>query len=389
MPGLFPTGPFTGFGPSAYLPNPEENRVLHVIYGKAAKLRSQLRMLVPRQAGVYGMVDAHQELIYVGKAKDLRARLLSYFRPRSRPPKAGKIVAHTRSILWEVCASEFASLLRELELIRRWRPRCNVQGQPLRRRHTFVCLGRKPAPYAFLAPNPPRTAAHVFGPVPAGLRAAEAVRRLNDCFQLRDCPQAVEIVFPEQGELFPQVREAGCMRLELGTCLGPCTGTCARQTYQEQLRRAHDFLLGKDPGPVPLLLRQMEDAAAAQQYERAAALRDRLAPLQWLAARLERLRFARQRLSFVYPVAAADGTQTWYLIHGARTLAAVPAPSDIGGKERARRAIEAAFREERPAWLREAYEHADGMMLVTAWFRKHPQELQRALAPRDALALCE
>lgn len=388
MSGLFPPAIFTDFGPSAYLPNLEACRLRHTDIGKSAKLRAQIRLLAPRQPGVYGMVDAHHELIYVGKAKNLRARLCSYFRPRSRPPKAGKIVAQTRRILWEICPGEFASLLRELELIRRWRPRFNVQGQPLRRRHTFICVGRKPAPYAFLAADPPRTALSVYGPIPAGRRANEAVRRVNDCFLLRDCPQAVEIVFPDQGELFPEVRDAGCLRLELAMCVGPCTGTCSRAAYQAQLQQARAFLAGTDVSPMSLLEQQMEAAAAAQEYERAAALRDRLAPLQWLAGRLERLRYARQRLSFVYPVSGLDGSQVWYLVHGARTLAAVPAPTDAESKARARDAIESAFRAERASWLREAYEHADGMMLVLAWFRKHPAELKRTLTPRAALQLC-
>src|SRR5262249_40548690 len=152
----------------------EEVRFFRTADGKAGRLRSQVRLLAPRKPGVYGMLDAHQELLYVGKAKNLRARLLSYFRPRSRAPKAGKIVAQTTCLLWEGGPDEFASLLRELELIRRWRPRFNVQGQPLRRRLTFVCVGRQPAPYVFLTPNPPRTATAAFGPVPAGHRAAEA-----------------------------------------------------------------------------------------------------------------------------------------------------------------------------------------------------------------------
>src|SRR5262249_59495239 len=101
------------------------------------------------------MLDANDTLIYVGKAKELRARLLSYFRGRSRDPKAGRILEPTQTVVWEHAASEFAALLRELELIRRWRPRFNVQGQPHRRARTFICLGRRPAPYAFLLRRPP------------------------------------------------------------------------------------------------------------------------------------------------------------------------------------------------------------------------------------------
>ena len=120
-------------------------------------------------------------------------------------PKAGHILEHTRSLVWEVQPNEFAALLRELELICRWQPRFNVQGRPGRRRHNYVCIGRRPAPYAFLAPRPPATAFACFGPIPAGHRAREVVRRVNDWFQLRDCPQSQEMVFADESELFPEV----------------------------------------------------------------------------------------------------------------------------------------------------------------------------------------
>jgi len=167
------------------------------------------------------MIDAAGELIYVGKAKSLRARLLGYFRPKSRDEKAGKIIKETRRLVWELAGSEFAALLRELELIRRWQPRFNVQGQPRRHRRCYVCIGRRPAAYAFVAATPPSTAAASFGPVPGPRKARESARRLNDWFRLRDCPQKQTMVFADQGELFPLVRAPGCIRHDIGQCLAP------------------------------------------------------------------------------------------------------------------------------------------------------------------------
>src|SRR5262249_12619988 len=113
---LFPCS-FTDFGPCRLALTPPK---LHPVQGaRPAALRSRVREACPKKPGVYGMVAAHGELVYVGKAKNLRARLLSYFRPRSRDPKAGRILEHTGSIVWEVSPCEFAALHRELELIRR------------------------------------------------------------------------------------------------------------------------------------------------------------------------------------------------------------------------------------------------------------------------------
>ena len=154
MASLFPSSAFSGFGPSAHEPAPAQ--LVRIQGRRAGPLSQGVREWAQRRPGVYGMLDEGDQLIYVGKAKSLRSRLLSYFRRKSRDRKAGRIISRTRSIVWEHVPSEFAALLRELELIRRWRPRYNVMGQPGRRRPIHVCLGRQPAPYVFLAHIPPR-----------------------------------------------------------------------------------------------------------------------------------------------------------------------------------------------------------------------------------------
>jgi excinuclease ABC subunit C len=378
MPQLFQDGKFLDFGPTATLPVSAVCPVSRVEGKRPAELRTQLRLLAPKKPGVYGMLDRDDQLIYVGKAKNLRTRLQSYLRKKGRPAKAGRMIAQARSILWEVLPSEFASFLRELELIRRWRPRWNVQGQPLRRRLTFICLGRAPAPYLFLSRKITSRIQAAFGPITASTKAVEAVRRLNDWFQLRDCPQPQEMIFPDQGELFPGVRPAGCLRLEIGTCLGPCTGTCTQPNYQRQARRARDFLAGKDLSALDQLHAEMQAAAASEQYERAAALRDRWTVLSWLADRLARVRTAQQEMSFIYPITGFDGSTTWYLVHGARTVDVIEVPHDKATRALAAERIEAVYRGR--SGLLDSYEHADSMMIVMQWFRKHPGERAKCFA---------
>ena len=376
---LFQDGKFLDFGPNATLPSGVVCRTTRIEGAKPSELRTQLRLLAPHQPGVYGMLDGDEQLIYVGKAKNLRTRLQSYFRKKGRPRKAGRIIGHARSIIWEVASSEFASLLRELELIRRWRPRWNVQGQPLRRRLTFICLGRSPAPYLFLSRNITSRVQAAFGPITASRNSVEAVRRLNDWFKLRDCPQPQEMIFPDQAELFPGVRPAGCLRLEIGTCLGPCTGTCTRVDYQRQARRAREFLSGKDLTPLEQMHAEMQAAALAEEFERAAALRDRWTVLNWLSESLARVRKAQQEMSFIYPITAVDGTTTWYLIHGARTVAVLAAPHNPATRKFAREMIRSLYRDR--SGLLDSYEHADSMMIVMQWFRKNPGEREKCLTP--------
>jgi excinuclease ABC subunit C len=387
MSGLFARPTFAGFGPNGLDPTAAPPP-LHRIHGsRPGVLRAAVKSGCPRQPGVYGMIDAISQLVYVGKARVLRSRLLSYFRPRSRDPKAGRIVQQARTLVWERQPSEFAALLRELELIRRWRPRFNVHGQPHRRRHTYVCLGRPPAPYLFLASRPSAHVLACFGPVPAGQRTREAVRRLNDAFGLRDCPQKQAMVFADQGEFFPEPRAAGCLRHEIGTCLGPCAAACTRADYAARVAAARAFLEGKDVSLLAMWERAMASASAALDFERAAVLRDRCRVLQWLHERLTRLRQMREGQSFVYPVRGTDGRELWYLIHQGRVAASRPAPC---AETAARTAslIEALYRRRLPPGAALAGNEVDGVLLVAAWFRKRPQERERVLTPEQALARC-
>jgi excinuclease ABC subunit C len=377
--GLFARHQFGGFGPNQLFPDAEPEAVAFA-GRRPSRWRDRVRASCPRLPGVYGMADARGEIIYIGKAKNLRARLLSYFRPNSRAPKAGHILHETRLLAWEVGTSEFGALLRELELIRRWQPRFNVKGQPRRPRRVYVCLGRRPAPYAFLAYRPASTAQVVYGPVPAGKTARAAVRYVNDLFRLRDCPQPQTMSFAEENELFPMVRAPGCIRHEIGSCLAPCAAGCSVSDYRAAARAARAFLEGLDTSPVERLERDMHAAGVALQFERAAALRDRWQALHWLTRHLDRLREAG-RHSFVYPVVGHDDTELWYLIRRGRVVGALPRPGDDAGRRLAATIIAEAFAPGRvvpgPLTLAET----DGVLLVSGWFRRQPAEKQRTLDP--------
>jgi excinuclease ABC subunit C len=386
--GLFACQAFTGFGPVALLPGAEPPPLHTVKARRPGRLRALMRRDCPRLPGVYGMIDPKGELIYVGKAKNLRARLLSYFRPRSRDPKAGRILKRARTLVWEIAASEFAALLRELELIQRWQPRFNVQGQPSYRRRVYVCVGRRPAATVFLAKQPPRTVLAGFGPVPAGFKAREAVRRLNDWFRLRDCSQTQKMTFADQPELFALPLTPGCIRHEIGNCLGPCAAACSRDDYAANVQAAFAFLRGDEDSPLVVLERDMTAAAASLAFERAAALRDKLDSLTWLSEQLRRVREA-SRHSFVYPVIGHDGAKWWYLIHGGRVCALVPSPRDERSRREAARQMQEVYGRRRLASGPPRPGEIDGVLLVAAWFRRRKDERANTLDPAAALDRCQ
>src|SRR5262245_55202955 len=162
--GLFRQQTFDGFGPDRLRPPNFDPIRESIRAARAATLRKRLRAKVPHDPGVYGMLDRRARLIYVGKAKDLRKRLLSYFRPGSQNQKAGRIVDNTQTIIWESAICEFSALVRELELIRRWRPRFNVAGVPGAERYVYLVLGRSPVPYAYATKHLTGREHAVFGP---------------------------------------------------------------------------------------------------------------------------------------------------------------------------------------------------------------------------------
>lgn len=370
MNGLFRRDTFQQFGPCGLDAEGQARPTFSVRGQRSRTLRIGVRRDCPRLPGVYGMIDPNGDLIYVGKAKSLRNRLLGYFRPNSRDDKAEKIIGDACRVVWEVAPSEFSALLRELELIRRFQPRFNVQGMPRRTRRCYVVVGRRPAPYAYVVTKPPRSALGCFGPFPGIGRTREAVRRLNDWYRLRDCPQAQTMVFADQAELFPLDRTPGCLRHDIGHCLAPCAAACSRQDYAFHARAAIDFLHGKDTTPLEQLDRAMTDAALALEFERAAILRDRMEALEWLHNHLERLRQAVTH-SFVYPVEGHDGSTVWYLVRHGLVRAALPS---LTGAEAA---LDAVFQGNAvgPPGLDEI----DGVLLVAGWFRKHKAERKRVL----------
>jgi excinuclease ABC subunit C len=347
-----------------------------------------LRRDCGRVPGVYGMLNQREELVYVGKAKCLRTRLLSYFRRRSRDPKAGRILAYTRAIIWEPAPNEFAALLRELELIHLWQPRFNVRGQPARRRLTYVCLSRPPARYLYLSRTPPSAPSYCYGPVREGWRAREAIRHLNDYFKLRDCPKKQRIFFANEKELFPTVRTAGCLRYEIGTCLAPCIGACEKEDYRLQTHAARGFLEGRNNTLLTSLEENMNSASGRMDFEKAARLRDKLAHLKWLNERLGKLRAARAAPPYIYAADGPGGVEIWYLIRNGSLITALSPPKSVAEKRAMTKTLECALAGRNSTSSRRQPLDMDLVYLIAAWFRRYTGEKRRVLSLYGALALC-
>lgn len=366
---------FSDFGANPLLPFNQQG-MRRVDGNEALPLRNAVRQFVPKEPGVYGMLDPLGRLVYVGKSKSLRNRLLSYFLPNNEEDKAGRIVQSTSSIVWETLPSDFSALLREQQLIRYWQPRFNVQGIPKRQQPVFVCLGRSPAEQLYTARSEDPKAICWVGPLQGATRANRAVEVLNRLLGLRDCSSKTPFEFTEQLQLFDVELRPGCIRHEIRTCLGPCIRGCSRKAYDQAVARAKTFLAGEDDEPVELLEKQLNEVAQRLHYEQAAVMRDDLRALQWLNRRSIDLAQARNTYTFVYPVDGFRNRNIWYLIRRGQVEGAIAAPATDKQRAQAKKVVEGWLSADNTIGT-EFSPRPETLALVSSWFRNHQDELTK------------
>jgi excinuclease ABC subunit C len=161
---------------------------------------------------------------------------------------------------------------------------------------------------------------------------------------------------------------------------------CTRTDYSAGVRGAKAFLDGRNRSILRTLQAQMEEAAAAFEFEKATSLRDKLQAIQWLDDRLSLLRTARDRNSFVYPLTGADGQTRWYLIHHGE-VQAVAFPPDGESAPRVAALLATTFADHPvPTVLSDVA--VDSVLLVSAWFRKYADERAKLLPRVKAEEVC-
>lgn len=345
-----------------------------------ASMRAWVREQATNKPGVYRMLAADGEIVYVGKSKAIRSRLMSYFRAEYPEDKGARILREATRIEWDYEPSEFAALLRELRLIKQYRPRFNVQMKRDARHYSFIKVTRGAAPKLIVVRGAGQDDATIYyGPFMGAQRIAEAVRELNDVLGLRDCRSDLPIFFADQPELFTTfARTPGCIRHEIRKCLGPCIGGCSVAEYDRQLGLARAFLDGSSNGPAETLRRQMEAASEALEFERAGMLRDKLSRLESLREQFDRLRFAVETLSFVYDVPGCDGRDRTYVIRRGIVRAEVDTPKTRRDRTAVRKLVDDIFGETGAAGASIPTHEIDELLLLSSWFRKFPNEMERA-----------
>jgi excinuclease ABC subunit C len=344
-----------------------------------AAMKDRVRADAVDRPGVYRMIAPGGEVVYVGKSKRLRSRLLSYFRAAFPEDKGARILREAEQIEWNYTPSEFAALLEELKMIKQFRPRFNVAMKRDDRNYCFIKITSHPAPKLVVVRGPGTDDAGVYyGPFQGAQRVNDALRELNDALGLRDCSNDQRMHFADQSELFDSFpRTPGCIRYEVRKCLGPCVGGCSVSEYRERVEMARAFFDGTNTGPIERFRREMEAASEQLQYERAASLRDKLKRLESLREQFTRLRFAVESLSFVYTVPGLDGDDRVYLIRRGRVRTESPVPRTPDDAAALMQTIESVYAPLERDTGRIPTHEIDELLLLSSWFRRFPLELTR------------
>ncbi|MFY1027401.1 excinuclease ABC subunit UvrC [Actinobacillus seminis] len=220
---------------------------------------------VPHNAGVYRMYDDKDTVIYVGKAKDLKKRLSSYFRRQAASKKTEALVAAITRIETTITSSETEALLLEHNYIKQYQPRYNVLLRD-DKSYPYILLTQERHPRISAYRGTKKVQGEYFGPYPHAGAVRETLVLLQKLFPIRQCENSVY-----------NNRSRPCLQYQIGRCLAPCVaGYVGDEDYAQQVNFARLFLQGKDQQVLEHLISKMEQASRGLNFEAAARFRDQI-----------------------------------------------------------------------------------------------------------------
>ena len=217
---------------------------------------------LPNKPGVYIMRDDTDTIIYVGKAKNLVKRVKSYFREKLDRPKTQILMSHFDSLEYIVTNSEKEALILEATLIKKHRPRYNVQLKD-DKRYPYVKITNEKFPRLVITRNVAKNGVY-YGPFTDAGSVKQTVKFLKSLFKIRTCRNM----------------DGPCLNYQIDLCYAPCAGNISEEEYSEIINKIDLFFQGKYSTIVKNLKAEMADAAQKEEYEKAAVIRDQIASIE-------------------------------------------------------------------------------------------------------------
>ena len=228
---------------------------------------------IPTEPGVYTFRDAHERVIYVGKAKNLRARLSNYFQDLDQlHPRTRAMVQSANHVQWTVVSSELEALNLEYTWIKRFNPRFNVMYRDDKTYPMLAISVKEQIPRAFMYRGPRRKGVRYFGPYPKAWAIRETLESLTRVFPVRTCSAGVYRRHEALGR--------PCLLGYIDRCSAPCVGKITPEGHRELVDQFSSFLAGNTEPVLRRVRKEMEQASENLDFERAASLRDQLQAMQ-------------------------------------------------------------------------------------------------------------
>ena len=232
-----------------------------------------LRTLTHRP-GVYRMLDAKHKVIYVGKARDLKKRVASYFNRTHDAPKTAAMMAQVAQVDVTVANTEAEALLLEYSLIKQHKPRFNILLRDDKSYPYIYASTTHEFPRLKFHRGPRRGKGRYFGPFPSTSAVRQTLNELEKLFLIRNCADS-----------FFQNRTRPCLQYQIKRCTAPCVNLIPKDQYAKDIDAAIQFLDGKNKSVVNTFVKRMEDASKSRDYEQAARFRDQISKLKEIEAR--------------------------------------------------------------------------------------------------------
>ena len=215
--------------------------------------------------GVYRMLNAASEVLYVGKARNLRARVSSYARPTGHSARIARMISETASMMFLTTRTEVEALLLEQNLIKQLKPRYNVLMRD-DKSYPNILIGKEhPFPQIKKHRGAKKEKGSYYGPFASAGAVNRTLAQLEKAFLLRNCTDS-----------FFASRTRPCLQYQIKRCTAPCVGYISQQDYAKSVADAERFLEGRSTEIQKKLAAEMQEASEALEFERAAALRDRI-----------------------------------------------------------------------------------------------------------------